>query len=182
MSDRRIIQLIRRGKDSIALEKLYKIYPAVEDYVSKNSGTKQDAADIFQDALSIFIIKVKDDDFRLSSSISTYLFGICKNLNYEKNRKSKKKAKFENNFLSEADIKTVEEYIEEEEKYKKLDDALQASGKKCLELLELFYYRKLSMKVIAKLLGYTNEKSAKTQKYKCLEKARKLVNDKEFNI
>ncbi len=182
MSDKKIIYLIRKGKDSIALEKLYKIYPAVKKYVLDNNGTHEDAADIFQDALSIFIQKVMDNNFTLSSSISTYIFGICKNLNYEKNRKLKKKINFENRILSEEDLKSIEEYIEEEEKYKKLDAALESSGKKCLELLQLYYYRRLSMKQIAQILGYSSEKSAKTQKYKCLEKARKFINSKGFNI
>ncbi|MCF6241818.1 MAG: sigma-70 family RNA polymerase sigma factor [Bacteroidales bacterium] len=182
MSDRKIIHLIREGKESIALKKLYKIFPAVMSYVINNNGTEQDAEDIFQEALAIFLTKVLEDHFILKSSISTYLFGICKNLNYEKNRKLKKKIDFENNFLSDEDLKTIEEYHNQEEKYKELDKALLTSGKKCEELLELYYHHKLSMKQIAKLLGYANEKSAKTQKYKCIEKLRKLFSEKKFNF
>ena len=39
----------------------------------------------------------------------------------------------------------------------------------------MFYYQKRSMKTIASELGFKSETSAKTQKYKCLEKARKLI-------
>ncbi len=71
--------------------------------------------------------------------------------------------------------KSVEEFFEEEQKYQALDDVLIKVDKKCLDILKMFYYQKLSMKVIASKLGFKSETSAKTQKYKCLEKARKLI-------
>lgn len=45
-------------------------------------------------------------------------------------------------------------------------------GQKCKELLELFYFKKLSMKDISKKLGFASEKVAKNQKYRCIEKAK----------
>ena len=175
MSDRKIIDLIRKGKHSTAIAKLYKIYPAVESHVLASGGNEIDAQDIFQDALLIFIGKISNFDFQLSSSISTYLFGICKNLNYENIRKSMKKTSQELQLQDEDITSSIELFVEEEKKYKELDEVLVKVDKKCLKMLQMFYYQKLSMKVIADNLGFKSEASAKTQKYKCLEKARKLV-------
>ncbi len=177
MSDKRIIELIRKGKDALALKKLYSNYPAVVKLIIESGGSPEDAKDIFQDALSIFVMKVADDNFTLTSSISTYIFGICKNLNHEKMRNTKKRINFEKTLSKEEHeiSNTVSKYLEEEEKYKKIDKALEKTGSKCLKLLQLYYYQRFSMKQIAKILGYNNESSAKTQKYKCLEKVRKLV-------
>ena len=78
--------------------------------------------------------------------------------------------------LQDKDItSSIELFVEEEKKYKELDEVLVKVDKKCLKMLQMFYYQKLSMKVIADNLGFKSEASAKTQKYKCLEKARKLV-------
>jgi RNA polymerase sigma factor (sigma-70 family) len=173
MTDQRIIDLVKSGRHSKALDKLYKIYPAVKKYVKESGGSLADAEDIFQDALVIFIEKVSHPDFVLSSAISTYVFGICKNLTREKRRMHQKESsKIAEN---EPGNKSIDEFLEEERRYQALDKILIQTGKKCLELLKMFYYDRFSMKTIASRLGFKSETSAKTQKYKCLEKARSLT-------
>jgi len=175
MTDQEIIILIKKGKQSKALAMLYKIYPAVQKYVLDYGGTSSDAEDIFQDGLLIFMDKTNDPNFQLSASISTYLYGICKNLCREKHRIAKR-SRIEDKELNEHEFsKDIEEFNEEERKYQSLDQVLIESGKKCLDLLKMFYYDNLSMKVIAARMGFKSETSAKTQKYKCLEKARILT-------
>ena len=51
---------------------------------------------------------------------------------------------------------------------------------KCQLIFERFYYKNESMKNIANALGFSSVNSAKTQKYKCMERAIKLAN--EFNL
>jgi RNA polymerase sigma-70 factor (ECF subfamily) len=48
-------------------------------------------------------------------------------------------------------------------------------GDPCHSLLDLFYYHKNSMEEIALALNYKNPETAKNQKYKCMERLRKLV-------
>lgn len=175
MTDQEIISLINKGQHSKALGKLYKIYPAVQKYVIEYGGTLTDAEDIFQDGLVIFIEKTARNEFVLSSTLSTFLFGICKNLYREKYRNSKRTLNVE--YLPEdGEIEiNISEFYEEERKYQALDRILIESGKKCMDLLKMFYFDNLSMKAIAANLGFSSETSAKTQKYKCLEKARNLT-------
>ena len=175
MSDQKIIDLIKRGKHSKALDKLYKIYPAVKKHVTDYGGTETDAEDIFQDGLLIFIGKISNSDFHLSSSISTFVFGICKNLNRENIRQTIKKQDKEPELQANEYTKSIEEFLDEEQKYQELDNILIKLDEKCLEMLKMFYYQKLSMKIIATKLSFKSELSAKTQKYKCLEKARRLI-------
>jgi hypothetical protein len=52
---------------------------------------------------------------------------------------------------------------------------LNEIGEKCRRIFALFYFEKLEMKVIAAKLGYTSEQNASTQKFKCMERARKLA-------
>jgi hypothetical protein len=44
--------------------------------------------------------------------------------------------------------------------------------KKCKQLLILFYFKKKSFREIAAALAFSDEKVAKNQKYRCLQKAK----------
>jgi len=55
-----------------------------------------------------------------------------------------------------------------------MENALQKIGEPCKSLLEAFYIEKKSMPEIAGIFGYTNADNAKTQKYKCLIRLKKL--------
>ncbi len=55
-----------------------------------------------------------------------------------------------------------------------MEDALLKVGEPCKSLLEAFYIGKKSMPEIAGSFGYTNADNAKTQKYKCLMRLKKL--------
>jgi DNA-directed RNA polymerase specialized sigma24 family protein len=71
----------------------------------------------------------------------------------------------------EDDIKVDEE---REEHYAQLDLALDAIGEPCRSLLRAFYHQDKSMQEIAADFGYTNPDNAKTQKYKCLMRLKKI--------
>jgi hypothetical protein len=60
----------------------------------------------------------------------------------------------------------------EEAKIACAEKALETIGEKCWHILKAFYYEGLSMAKIALQFGFSSEKSAKNQKYKCLERAK----------
>ena len=53
------------------------VFPSIKNYVVANSGTTQDAQDIFQDALVIFFRK-KSFGIDISCKVSTYLYSVAK--------------------------------------------------------------------------------------------------------
>lgn len=59
-------------------------------------------------------------------------------------------------------------------------ECLHRLGDPCRKLLEEFYYHQSSMNKIVEKLGYKNEDAAKSQKYKCQARLRKLFNNKEI--
>lgn len=174
MTEKQIIEQIKNNNYTKALNKLYKNFPKVLAYVIKCGGKKHDAEDIFQDSLLVCIEKIKSDSFELTSSLSTYLIGIAKNKTKELFRYNSKYSMAGENELPELEEPNIN-VSEQEEKYKTLDKVLMEVGKKCMDILILFYHKNLSMKVISDKLGFKSETSAKTQKYKCLEKAKKLT-------
>lgn len=58
-----------------------------------------------------------------------------------------------------------------------LEVVMNQIGDKCRDLLKAFYYEKLPMTQIAWRLGFKDDNSAKSQKNKCMDKARDLAKE-----
>lgn len=172
MTDEQIIQELKAGKPTKAIKALYRYYPVVRQMVLKNNGSRQDAEDIYQETLIILFRKSKEENFRLTSSLSTFLFSISRFQWLNELRKRKKEAKEQFEEISEEEAGLFSNYLEEETQFKKAEQAVLKLGEKCRELLRLFYFEKLDFATIAGKIGFSNEKVAKNQKYRCLEKAR----------
>lgn len=172
MKDQSLLQLLTSEKKEQAFVKIYRYFPKVSRFICTYGGTKEEAQDVFQEALLIFYRKAKTPNFKLTASIETYVFSICKYVWKDQlKQKNKLTHSFEHAFTNDDTI-PVEIHLQEEEKYQLAEKALRSLGAKCLQLLSLFYIDKKKMREIADLLGFTSESSAKTQKYKCLEKAK----------
>lgn len=155
-----------------AVEEVYNAhYPTVTKWIISHGGQNVDAADIYQEAITVLYEKAQDEEFRLTCKIGTYLFAIAKNLWYKKVRDvaTVEISEFEASY--EDDINA---HIEREQHYEQLDDALEELGEPCRSLLKAFYHKGKSMQEIAIDFEYTNPNNAKTQKYKCLARLRKL--------
>ena len=55
-----------------------------------------------------------------------------------------------------------------------METAMSKIGEPCKSLLDAYYIQKKHMQEIAADFGYTNADNAKTQKYKCLMRLKKL--------
>ncbi len=167
MTDNEILEHLKNDRYTKAVKGLYNCFPPVRQLVVSNSGNKEDAEDIFQEALLILYKKSKTGDFILSSSIKTYIVGVSKNLWYtELRRKGKEIISTDMNELIE------EPMIEQEQHYRLAEMAFNLLGEKCKQLLILFYFKKKSMQEVAHILEFSSEKVAKNQKYRCIEKAK----------
>lgn len=177
MDDQRIIEEILKGNNEGPLDTLYTYFPSIQHMVVTHGGDQEEAYDLFQDALMIFIEKVRTETFELTSSIKTYLYSICKYRLYDKNRKHKR-LNYTENVPDVAHDDTADDLnllTEIERKFEVLDQVLANLGEKCVEILKRFYHYRESMDHIATSLGYANVNTVKTQKYKCLERAKKMA-------
>ena len=168
-----IVAQIRMG-DEKSLTSVYRtIYPMVENYILDNSGTRDDAKDIFQDAMFILLKKIEKVDFELTSKLSTFLFGIAKNLWL---KKLTKKGVDKEEFKTELKFQETEDndFIKLS-RLKSIKNSLEMLGEPCQTILVQFYYFKKSMIEIAEMLHYTNSDNAKNQKYKCLIRLKKMI-------
>lgn len=162
--------------DRKAIETIYREhYGIVQAYILKNNGYPEDARDIFQEAMVVLFEKSKSDSFELTCQIRTYIYSICRRLWLKKlqlmNRYSPGVEQME-------EIVAVEDELETHEKrtadLQVMESALGKIGEPCKSLLEAYYIQKKGMQEIADSFGYTNSDNAKTQKYKCLVRLKKL--------
>lgn len=174
-----------RKKDERALRDLYRThYPMVVNLICSNSGTEQEAKDVYQEAVIAFYEKAQEPQFTLTCKIKTYLYAVCRRL-WLKRLSEKKRTNgniLELESFSGIDNEMVE--IEEKEKqFLKMATALNGLGEPCRSIIEDFYIRDLSMENISEKFGYTNPDNAKNQKYKCLQRLKKLFfNDQRNKI
>lgn len=163
-----------------AVEEIYKQYHhVIVKWIRKHNGDENDGADIYQEAIVILYQKSKNEEFRLTCRVGTYLFAIARNLWYKKLQNSKSGVVLvpdnEQAENTERDYQDdINAHHERELHYEQLDNALQQLGEPCSSLLKAFYHKNKSMQDIAAEFGYTNPDNAKTQKYKCLTRLKKL--------
>lgn len=162
--------------DTIAIETIYReSYPVVQAYIVKNNGYADDARDIFQEAMIVLYENVQSSSFNLNCQIRTYLYSVCRRLWL---KKLQRESRYNPSIDTIQEIVPVEEELEYHEKkdqeFQIMESALSKIGEPCKSLLEAFYIEKKSMPEIAEIFGYTNADNAKTQKYKCLVRLKKI--------
>jgi RNA polymerase sigma factor (sigma-70 family) len=170
MKDTEIIAKISGGDDK-ALDYLYrKYYKMMVKLVINNSGSEEEAKDIYQEALIVFWQKVTSGNLVLTSKISTYLYSICLNL-WRKELDRKSRYSYGENEKEEIEI--IDD--DKAERIKIVNDCINALGENCRKILTYYYFDGLSMNDIADKLGYANPDTAKTKKYKCKKRLDLLI-------
>jgi DNA-directed RNA polymerase specialized sigma24 family protein len=183
LSDDNIIAGIK-GFDEVAGNNLYNKH---KDYclrfMNKMHLDEETNRDIYQDAIIVFIEKIREDKLLLiNTTIQTYLNSICRNqvlvrLN-QKNKPVLMGNDWDNNysdqytdwFDEQTEIKNNRIIIIMEEL-----KAMKEKGQVCYELLKKVFFENKSMGAVAVLMNYTNAENAKNQSYRCRERLKKQV-------
>jgi len=180
-NEQNLLSALAKGERQ-ATEQLYKHhYPIVHKWLLKNGCDPDDTADLFQEAMLVLFGKVQNDDFRLTSSVGTYIFSVTKHLWFNKMRNSANRqvSFFDNTDTEEHGLEVAYQddlnvHLEREGHFNQLNLALRQLGEPCRSLLVAYYHKEKSMAEIARSFGYTNPENAKTQKYKCLARLKKI--------
>ena len=162
--------------DRKCIELIYKShFNMIQTLVINNSGSTDDARDLFQEALVVLYEKVRMGSFELNCQLKTYLYSVCKRLWL-------KRLQYNSRYVTpdvEVELTvSVEEDMAAHEKrdadYELMNKAIGNLGEPCKSLLEAYYINKMNMQDIASQFGYTNADNAKNQKYKCLMRLKKI--------
>ncbi|TCV19486.1 RNA polymerase sigma factor (sigma-70 family) [Sphingobacterium alimentarium] len=177
VSDTEIIAGIAVGDNRI-INKIYKsFFPSIAHMIVSNNGSNDEAKDVFQEAVMVLYDKITQQQFELNSKLSTFLYAVSRRLWLK--QLSRKGHTLNTTDISDfEDILHVEEDIQEhqeiENQFEQMNEAMYQLGEPCQTLLKDFYIKNLSMQEITEKFGYTNSDNAKTQKYKCLQRLKKI--------
>jgi len=174
-TDREVVLGILNNSEDV-LNRLYIGYfPMILQLILNNNGDEDDAKDVYQEAIIILYNKIKSGDFELSSKLKTYIYSVCRRIWLKKLAQQSKTtgnvSDFEDVIAVDVD---VEEHEEKDLQFEKMGSALKNLGEPCKTIIQDFYINNLSMQDICEKFGYTNTDNAKTQKYKCLQRLKKL--------
>jgi RNA polymerase sigma factor (sigma-70 family) len=158
-----------------AFRHLYEHYYSLAEKLTREIfRNTTEAPDIFQESIIALYENIRSKTYKGESSIKTYLYSIIKNRVHIRKLKNRIIQKTEKKYwrlsadsfdiTKEIDVNHIEikEYV--------AHSLLDQLNDRCKELLRLYYFEKMPMDNIASTLNYTDETSAKVQKYKCLQK------------
>jgi RNA polymerase sigma factor (sigma-70 family) len=162
--------------DRQSIETIYRDnYPMVQAFILNNSGNPDEAKDIFQEGMIVLFEKSVSGVFELNCQLKTYLYSVCRRLWLKRLQQLKR---YGSQLENIEETVPVEEEIETHEKRNAdfiiMENAMNKIGEPCKSLLDAYYMQKKNMQEIAVDFGYTNADNAKTQKYKCLMRLKKL--------
>lgn len=181
--NKRLIDGITKGKDQEVLDILYqKLLPVLKDYILKNSGSREDVKDLFQDTLLITYKKVRLDGFVPNGDMLGYMFTIAKNSWKKTAVKEQQKSSLEDSLKEvSSDESGALNTLILREKTKASMDILNALGAQCAELLKLRIYENLDLEEIAQKMNMSNTNVVKSTIYRCKNKLRdKIIKNKGF--
>ena len=166
-----------------AIETIYnQHYKMVQTLVLNNTGTIDDAKDIFQEAIIVLYEKTRSGNFVLNCLIKTYVYSVSRRLWL---KRLQQQQRFSPEMNGAEDAISVDEDLEIHEQrnadFLLMEKAMSGLGEPCKSLLESYYLQKKSMVEIAADFGYTNADNAKNQKYKCLMRLKKIFFDQYSN-
>ena len=148
-------------------------------YVMNNSGSRQDAEDVFQEVVVAFIDLVQKGKFRGESTVKTFLFSLNRHvwLN-ELKRRGRALAREEKYERGQEKVELdTSHLIADREGKAEVAKLVGELGETCRKILLLFYYENLSMKEILETMHYENEQVVRNKKYKCLRQLEQMVHE-----
>ncbi|MDP4280520.1 MAG: sigma-70 family RNA polymerase sigma factor [Bacteroidota bacterium] len=177
LSDEEVVKgLLEKRADCIRY--LYREYfPLAKSFVTRNSGTYEDAEDVFHDGLIALYTKCSKGSLILNCSMKTYFYSICRNI-WKQRLDRKWRLCYRDNLVNDTNemLMTEEMDIEEEklERRRLYETHFLSLPGDCQKILKLFI-KKVPLREIASLLGFKDEGYVKTRKYLCKNMLRKRI-------
>ena len=164
-SDKEIIDSLRNRQSQVVRYLQERYLPMISLMVTRNSGSQEDARDIFQEGLMILLEKIDDKSFTLTSKFKTFLYSICKHLWNEILEKRNVATRYASGVREEYEKDSSESIDNDiyEEIFKSAFDTLEPASRNILKL----YWLDMSPQDIAEKLGlsynYVRKKKSEAQ-------------------
>ena len=166
-----------RTNENQALKDVYRLYrkECILFTRRKFGLSQEDAIDVFQNSVLILYHNTATGKLtQLSPDLKSYLYGIIR-------LKALEHVRLKSRTIYPEDLQSTlaslpDSPIDEEPRLVTLlKTLLPKLGTACRLLLEMFYYREMTISEIAKGSDYSGADSVKTQKYKCMKKLQTMI-------
>lgn len=149
-------------------------FPGAASYISRRGGSFEEASELFQEAVVRFYEQRLQQPGLAEGREAAYLGGIVRHLWIKQLNEKQRVQRIGKQVLQ------VSEKNEEQTAPGRIEQLLNNVGRKCLELLRAFYFEQQKPEEIADNFGFSGKRSATVQKFKCLEKVRNIVKEKNL--
>ncbi|RRB02878.1 RNA polymerase sigma factor [Larkinella rosea] len=176
MCEDSLLESLRAG-DTSAYEWVYKkYYPSIARFVQQNKGNEGDAEDIFQESVLVLYQKITAPDFRLTSTLKTFLFSIAKHSWLKKLRDEKLVPISEEQLIL---IQDTQDFVSddaspEEGQHERLNAWMARITGHCQRVIKSIYFSHEPMDNLMVTMGWKNRHTAVNQKYKCIQQLKRV--------
>jgi RNA polymerase sigma factor (sigma-70 family) len=178
IQDQETINQLRKEDINMPVQWLYQSYfDDITKLICLNGGSSDDAADIFQETVLVFIDRVKTNRYREESSIRTFLYAVARNLWKQELRSRGRRNTREIAYSDTKELisnEPIERFFD-----KDIQNTLEAVyleiGDTCKNILKGFYYEELSMKDLLKRFNYESEQVLRNRKSLCMKKIKDIL-------
>lgn len=171
------IQDFLQGNPS-AFKKIYtESFPKIQRYIISRNGSKVIAEDIFQNALTVLFVKLKNEELQIQS-FENYLFTICKNLWRRECSKNRVTDRPLDTLVDESE--DLAKFSIEQNQWDLYQEKFNELSENCKHLLKMVF-KKIAYRDIIIALGYASEGVARQRVFKCKARLIQLIKkDKKY--
>lgn len=171
-----------RNHESPVLQYVYDTYyPIIEGYIIHNQGSREQARDIFQEAMIVVYNKIKEDQLVLTCKFGTYLYAICKNMWVQERKKYLHRSeKIKQHPLVVNDPGPADDPLLQEHLDHLFDKHFGDLSEDCQKILSM-YFNNFSVEDIRTAMNYKDLHHTADRKYRCKKSlVKRIVNDPLF--
>lgn len=183
MLSRNEVLMRLKARDKAIIELIYKcLFPSLNHWISLNSGTREDAEDVFHDSLLCVMKKLDGQMINLTCDFSTYFIAICRKkwfqILYKRKRLMSLSSENLQTPLNERDESTDINDSEsiEDQKYHAFIEALNELDTMSQAVMEASLSGK-SNKEIALEMGFINPQAVADKKKNCKKKLIRIISE-----
>jgi RNA polymerase sigma factor (sigma-70 family) len=166
-SEKELIRGIINENNDVILYIYNNSFRPVRHMITNNSGSEEDARDIFQDSLIILYKKLKARSLKLRCSVSTFIYSIARLLWLKELKTRGMASKSIDDYDGwEDEENNITRMYEENERlkfYRRIFEQLSEDCRKILKMVMNSY----TIAEITNIMGYSSEQHTKNRRYRC---------------
>lgn len=173
-SNEEIIEGIKRHDHTVLSHIYERNYKIIEHLVLSNGGTRDEAADVFQESMIIVYNKVRENQLTLTAYFDTYLYGVCRLVWMALLRKRNSYVPAElvsERVISDDDIQWN---MIQDEKHQLVWHYFSKLTADCQKVIRLFFEGK-SIREITEIMHYSSEQHTKNRRLRCKERLINII-------